>query len=129
MKTDQDMKGLYRYELVGGWIVLAGRTDDDNDRLSLKMARPDDWWFHVKGMPGSHVILKARPDEKPGREIMKQAAGIAVYHSKARLMGMAGVVCTKAAHVSKPRGAKSGTVNIKNERVIKARACLPEKAV
>ena len=49
---------LWQHELPGGWIVLAGRTDADNDRLSLKVARPNDWWFHVRGMPGSHVVLR-----------------------------------------------------------------------
>ena len=40
---------LYEYELSGGWRVLAGRTDMDNDRLSLKVAKSNDWWFHVSG--------------------------------------------------------------------------------
>lgn len=47
----------YKYELPGMWIVLAGKSDADNDRLSLRIAAPRDWWFHVRGMPGSNVIL------------------------------------------------------------------------
>ena len=49
---------LRRYPLPGGWEVLVGRSDADNDSLSLKVAAPDDYWFHVRGMPGSHVILR-----------------------------------------------------------------------
>jgi predicted ribosome quality control (RQC) complex YloA/Tae2 family protein len=118
---------LLSYHLPGGWQVLAGRTDADNDRLSLRLAAPDDLWFHVRGMPGSHVILRARPGERPDRETVRQAAAIAAYHSKARAGGSVAVSCTEARHVSKPRGAKPGTVVIRHERVIKVHPALPEK--
>jgi len=114
------------YTLPGGWVVLAGRTDLDNDRLSLKVAGQNDWWFHVKGMPGSHVILQARPDATPDRDTLKRAAAVAAYHSKARAGGMVAVSGTLARHVTKPPGAKPGTVNIKKETVFKVRPGLPE---
>jgi predicted ribosome quality control (RQC) complex YloA/Tae2 family protein len=117
---------LLAYELPGGWQVLAGRTDADNDQLSLKLAAPDDLWFHVRGMPGSHVILRARPGEQPDRETVRRAAAIAAYHSKARSGGSVAVSCTEARHVSKPRGAKPGTVTIRHERIIKVHPGLPE---
>jgi predicted ribosome quality control (RQC) complex YloA/Tae2 family protein len=117
-----------RYPLAGGWEVLAGRSDADNDRLSLKLARPDDLWFHVRGMPGSHVILRARPDRQPDRDTLRRAAAIAAYHSKARDGGTVAVSCTEARHVSKPRGASPGTVAIRKERIIKVRPGLPPGA-
>jgi predicted ribosome quality control (RQC) complex YloA/Tae2 family protein len=118
---------LYRYVLGDGWIVLAGRTDEDNDRLSLSLARPDDWWFHVRGMPGSHVVLQARPGEEPPREVLRQAAAVAAYHSKARAGGVVAVSYTRARFVSKPRGAKPGTVEIRREEVLKVRPALPDE--
>jgi len=117
---------LHEYELPGGWQVLVGRTDRDNDRLSIKLAGPDDWWFHVRGMPGSHVLLVSRPGEEPGRDILKQAAAIAAWHSKARSGGVTAVSCTRARFVTKPRGARPGTVNIRKESVLKVRPALPE---
>ena len=105
----------YEYELPGGWKVLAGKTDEDNDMLSIRLAHPEDWWFHVRGMPGSHVLLRHRPDEEPDRETLKRAAAIAAYHSKAREGGMVSVSCTRAKNVTKPRGAKPGTVTIRRE--------------
>lgn len=117
---------LHRYVLPGGWIVLAGRTDEDNDRLSLKLARPDDWWFHVRGMPGSHVLLQVPAGADPPREAIKAAAAIAAWHSKARQGGQVAVSCTRARFVTKPRGAKPGTVEIRREEVIKVRPGLPE---
>jgi len=117
---------LYEYELDGGWIVLAGRTEADNDRLSIKLARPNDWWFHVRGMPGSHVLLRSREDVEPDRETLKRAASVAAYHSKARQGGVVAVSCTRARFVTKPRGAKAGTVQIRKESVLKVRPAIPD---
>jgi predicted ribosome quality control (RQC) complex YloA/Tae2 family protein len=129
MKTIKEYKPVrvWEYTIDGKWTVLAGRTDADNDRLSLKEARPNDWWFHVRGMPGSHVLLKALPDEEPGKDILKAAAAVAAYHSKARTGGVTPVACTKAAFVTKPRGAKPGTVQIRKETILKVRPGLPDE--
>src|SRR5512146_3100514 len=113
--------GIVEYALPGGWRVLAGRTDAANDYLSLKLARPGDLWFHIRGMPGSHVVLQVPPGETADRATQELAAGLAAYHSKARSAGTVAVSCTEARHVSKPRGAKPGTVTIRKERVLKVR--------
>jgi len=117
---------LLEYDLPGGWRVLVGRTDADNDYLSLKLAEPADWWFHVHGMPGSHVILRARPDMEPDRSTLERAAAIAAYHSKARAGGLTPVSCARARDVTKPRGARPGTVQIRKEKLLKVRPGLPE---
>jgi predicted ribosome quality control (RQC) complex YloA/Tae2 family protein len=114
-----------RYELGDGWEVLAGRTDADNDRLSLKIARPADWWFHVRSMPGSHVLLRREEGGDPDRATLEAAAAIAAWHSKARGGGVTPVSCTQARNVSKPRGAKPGTVTIRREKILKVRPALP----
>src|SRR5215510_15062154 len=112
---------LRTYTLPGGWQVLIGQTDADNDVLSFQVARPDDWWFHICGMPGSHVILQGPPGADPDRETLHRAAAIAAYHSKAREAGVVAVSGTRVRDVSKPRGAKAGTVQIRHERVFKVR--------
>ena len=116
---------VFEYELAGGWKVLAGRTDDDNDRLSLSIARPNDWWFHVHGMPGSHVILQGPEGEEADKSVLKAAAAIAAYHSKAREAGVIPVAYTQAKNVSKPRGAKPGTVSVRKEEILKVRPSIP----
>ncbi len=125
MKKD-DIK-VYEYQLSDGWSVVAGHSDRDNDRLSLKIARPEDWWFHVRGMPGSHVILRSPEGDPqdPTKEMLKQAAAVAAWHSKARSGGVVAVTCTKAKFVGKPRGAKPGTVSVRKETVLKIRPGLP----
>jgi predicted ribosome quality control (RQC) complex YloA/Tae2 family protein len=119
---------LFRYVLPGGWVVLAGRTDEDNERLSLSIAEPNDFWFHVRGMPGSHVVLHVPGAEEPDRETIRAAAAVAAYHSKARAGGTVPVSCTRARDVTKPRGAPQGTVQIRNEKLLKVRPGLPEPA-
>ena len=112
---------LRTYRLPGGWQVLVGRTDADNDYLSFQVARPDDWWFHIRGMPGSHVILQGPPGADPDRETLQRAAALAAYYSKARNAGVVAVSGTRVRDVSKPRGAKAGTVQIRHEQVFKVR--------
>ena len=117
---------LIEYSLPGEWVVLAGRTDADNDYLSLKAAGADDYWFHVRGMPGSHVILKCTAGREPDRETLKKAAAIAAYHSRAREGGVTAVSCTRARYVTKPKGTKPGTVRIRKETVLKVRPGIEE---
>lgn len=112
---------LIEYALPGGWRVLVGKTERDNDRLSLEVARPDDWWFHVRGLPGSHVVLQGPPGDEADRATLKQAASIAAWHSKARAGGLVAVSATRARYVTKPRGAPAGTVQIRKEEVLKVR--------
>jgi predicted ribosome quality control (RQC) complex YloA/Tae2 family protein len=112
---------IITYELPDGWTVFAGTTDADNDYLSTEIAEPDDWWFHADKVPGSHVILRARPTGEPSRETLRQAAAVAAYHSKARNAGSVPVHCTQARHVTKPRGAKTGTVSVSRGKVLKVR--------
>ncbi len=110
---------IFTYELPGDWTLLVGATDDDNDYLSMTLAEPEDWWFHADGIPGSHVILRARTDKEPGRETLRQAAAVAAYHSKARGAGAAKVHCTRARYVTKPRNVKIGTVRVSQGTVLK----------
>ena len=116
---------MHEYELSDGWIVLVGKTDIDNDLLSIRAANPDDWWFHVHALPGSHVILRSIHGLEPDRVTLKKAASIAAYHSKARNAGVTPVCCTKACNVSKPRNAKPGTVQIRKEIILKVHPGLP----
>ena len=119
----------WEYTLPGGFKVLAGKTDADNEALSLRVARANDYWFHVHGVPGSHVVLQGPEGEEPDKALLKVAASIAAYHSKARAAGVVPVSCTRAQNVSKPRGAKVGTVQIRKETTLKVRPELPTTAV
>lgn len=117
---------VWAYELPGGWHIWAGRTSQDNDKLSLRVARNEDWWFHVKGSPGSHVVLFVRDGFEPPKAAIEAAASVAAWHSKQRNGGRVAVNATRARHVSKPRGAKPGLVSIRKEVTLKVRPGLPD---
>ena len=119
---------LWRYELPGGWLVLAGRTEQDNDHLSIKMAKANDYWFHVKGLSGSHVVLQVPAGEEPDNHTIKAAAAVAAWHSKKRESKQVAVSCTRGRYVTKPRGAKPGTVQIRKEKVLKVRPAIPQES-
>ncbi len=120
---------FWSYELPGGWQVLAGRTDADNDLLSTVLVQDDDWWFHARDLPGSHVVLRAHsgpdPEAEPDKKVLEAAAAIAAYHSKGRDGGTMGVSVVRGRDVRKPKGAKPGTVHIRNEQALRVKAGIP----
>ncbi len=92
-----------------GFVVLVGRNNRQNDRLTLKTAAKTDVWLHTKDIHGSHVII--RTEGKPVTETaLLEAAQLAAYHSKARESTNVPVDYTLVKHVSKPAGAKPGMV-------------------
>jgi predicted ribosome quality control (RQC) complex YloA/Tae2 family protein len=122
---DCDDVRVWEYVLRDGFKVLAGKTDEDNEALSLRVARPNDYWFHVHGVPGSHIVLQGPEGVEPDKAMLKVAASVAAYHSKARAAGVVPVSCTRAQNVSKPRGSRVGTVQIRKETTLKVRPGLP----
>ncbi len=111
----QDGKGkAFRSLQVENFEVLIGKGDADNDRLTFKVATGADFWLHVAGQPGSHVVIR-NPDKvsEPPREVLERAAQLAAWHSKAREAGKVEVHWCRVADVSKPRGFPPGKVMLK----------------
>ncbi len=129
MKEARPEPKCWKYE-VRGWKIMAGKTDEDNDMLSLETAKPDEHWFHISGLPGSHVILRKPDDDENAtadKHLMETAAAVAAWHSKARNGGWCTVNTTLARNVSKPRGAKPGLVEIRDVKSIRVKPALPRK--
>ena len=101
-------------ESPDGFIVLVGKTARDNDVLSLRLASPRDFWFHVAGESGSHVVVR-NPDNLATlpRDTKKFAAGLAAGDSKARKGGKVAVHMARAGDISKPRGLAPGKVHLR----------------
>lgn len=104
-----------------GMIVLVGRTARDNDVLSIKLASARDFWFHVSGESGSHVVVR-NPDNLDAlpRETKRFAAGLAAGYSKARRGGKVSVHMARAGDVSKPRGLAPGKVHLRRFSTVHA---------
>jgi predicted ribosome quality control (RQC) complex YloA/Tae2 family protein len=110
----------YRSVEVSGFTVLVGKGDSQNDQLTFGVAEPLDFWLHVSGVPGSHVIVR-NPDrlEELPREVLQRAAELAAWHSRARAAGKVDVHYCRAADVSKPRGFAPGEVRLRRFDSIK----------
>ncbi len=96
------------YRSAAGLRILVGRSNTQNDRLSLQIAQGSDYWFHAQHSPGSHVILVTEGRE-PDQSSIEEAAALALRHSKAR-GGSAAVDYTPAKFLKKPKGAPPGKV-------------------
>ncbi len=102
-----------------GFVIFAGRNNFQNESL-LRKARKDDWWFHVRHMPGSHVIIATEGKDVPATTFT-EAAGIAVWYSGAgRTGGPAEVDYCRVRDVKKPSGALPGRVIYSQYRTIYA---------
>ena len=98
-----------RFVSDDGFVILVGRNNQQNDRLTLKESRNYDIWLHTLQVPGSHTVIVCDGQQPPNRTI-EQAAQLAAYHSGARQSGLVAVDFTLIKYVSKPRGAKPGMV-------------------
>lgn len=132
-ETDADA-GVWRGRSVArrfvspdGWIVLVGRTAEDNDVLSLKLGAPRDFWLHVSGESGSHVVVRNPQGlDRPPRDTVRFAAGLAAGFSKARHGGQVAVHLATCADVSKPRGLPPGKVSLRRFATVRVAPLRPE---
>jgi predicted ribosome quality control (RQC) complex YloA/Tae2 family protein len=111
----------YRTVEFEGFEILVGKGDADNDRLTFGVALPRDFWLHVAGPAGSHVIVR-NPfslDELP-KAVAERAAQLAAWHSKARgARGKVEVHLCRVADVRKPKGFAPGQVLLKRWDAVK----------
>ena len=112
-----------------GMQILVGKSSKDNDVLTLKVARSEDFWLHVAGYGGSHVVLR-NPEKLPvaPKQSLLEAAQLAAYFSQARNAPKVEVHYTQKKFVSKPKGAKPGLVRLKQYKSISARPHLLEES-
>ncbi|MBR6888422.1 MAG: NFACT family protein, partial [Selenomonadaceae bacterium] len=98
-----------------GTEILVGKNNSQNDRLTFKIAAPDDLWLHTKEITGSHVIVRS---SQVSDETLQFAAEIAAHFSKARDSSKVPVDYVQCKFVKKPSGAKPGFVIFTNQRTL-----------
>lgn len=104
-----------QFHTSDGTLVMVGKNNLQNDRLSFKIANKNDTWLHVKDLPGSHVVIR---DAHPSEETITEAAQLAAYFSKARDSANVPVDYLKVKQLHKPNGAKPGFVTFRNQKTI-----------
>ena len=124
---DQDHPLFRTFVVEGGFEVWAGKSSANNDLLTLRHAKPQDYWFHARGASGSHVILRVASGRgEPGKQAIRQAAAIAAYYSKMKSATLVPVAFTRRKYVHKPKGAAAGSVVLQREDVIMVEPELPQ---
>lgn len=108
-KKQKSASKPFHYISSDGFHMYVGKNNFQNDELTFKFAVGNDWWFHAKGMAGSHVIVKTNGEELPDRTF-EEAGKLAAYYSKARELSKAEIDYTEKKNVKKPNGGKPGFV-------------------
>ncbi|MCI5621329.1 MAG: NFACT family protein [Lachnospiraceae bacterium] len=99
----------FHYRSSDGFDIYVGKNNFQNDELTFKFANGGDWWFHAKGMPGSHVIVRTEGKELPDATF-EEAARLAGYYSKGRDNEKVEIDYLQRKNVKKPNGAVAGYV-------------------
>jgi len=107
----------FKFKAADGTIVLVGKNNYQNDRLTFKTADRNDIWLHTKDIPGSHVILRCE-NETPAEAAILFAANLAAHFSKAQNSSKIPVDYTLCRYVKKPAGAKPGFVIFTNQKTL-----------
>lgn len=126
--TDPD-EGVYqgstvarRFTSPDGMVVLVGKTARDNDLLSVRLASPRDFWFHVAGESGSHVVVRNPENlDRLPRATRDYAAGLAAGYSRARAGGTVAVHMARCSEVTKGRGMPPGMVLLGRHETVRIR--------
>ena len=97
----------FHYVSSDGYDIYVGKNNYQNDELTFKFATGNDWWFHAKKMPGSHVVVKTKDGTLPDRTF-EEAGNLAAFYSKGRTAPKVEIDYLQKKNVKKPAGAKPG---------------------
>jgi hypothetical protein len=115
-----------RYRTREGWEVWIGKSNQGNDHLTHRLARPEDVWMHVHGAAGSHVVLRrGKGPNEPSKATLTEVAGWAAFFSQARNAGTVPVTVTQKKFVRKPRKAPPGLAQVERSKTVFARPTEP----
>ncbi|MFO7447237.1 MAG: NFACT RNA binding domain-containing protein [Ignavibacteriaceae bacterium] len=123
-----DLKEKFKqYIIYEKYNVFVGKDSSNNDLLTTKFAKQNDYWFHARSVPGSHVVLRIdNTKEAVPKDVLKKTASIAAYHSKAKTSGMAPVSYAQKKYVVKKKGMEPGKVALLKEDVLIVRPEIPD---
>lgn len=109
-KKEKTTSKPFHYLSSDGFHIYVGKNNYQNDELTFKFANGSDWWFHAKGMPGSHVIVKTNGNAELPDRVFEEAGKLAAYYSNGRNQEKIEIDYIQRKHVKKPSGAKPGFV-------------------
>ncbi|MEJ2615720.1 MAG: NFACT RNA binding domain-containing protein [Ignavibacteriaceae bacterium] len=124
-----DIQSKFKHYLIEDkYNVFVGKNNTNNDLLTLKFAKQNDYWFHARSVPGSHVVLRVEnTKEIIPKNILKKAASLAAFHSKAKTAGTVPVSYTFKKYVIKKKGMEPGKVALLREDTLLVKPEIPSK--
>ncbi len=126
-KIDQPSGTVKRFSSSEGYQILVGGSAKGNERVTFDLGTGNDLWFHARGIPGAHVILKVGPHE-PSHPTLLEAARLAAVHSQARGSSKVPVDYTLQRYVKKVKGGPHGLVTYSQEKTVRVDAEEASKA-
>ena len=99
----------YHYRSTDGFDIYVGKNNYQNEEVTFKIANGNDWWFHAKGIPGSHVVVRTEGKELPDR-VFEEAGSLAAWYSKGRSNEKVEIDYIQRKHVKKAAGGAPGFV-------------------
>ncbi len=100
----------FHYISSDGYHMYVGKNNFQNEDLTFKFATGNDWWFHAKGVPGSHVIVKTEGVDDMPDATFEEAGRLAAYYSQSRGNEKVEIDYIQKKHIKKPKGGKPGFV-------------------
>jgi predicted ribosome quality control (RQC) complex YloA/Tae2 family protein len=127
-KEKEDLKSKFKhYVIEEKYDLFVGKDSKNNDLLTTKFARQSDIWFHARSVSGSHVVLRVNnTKETVPKNVLKKAAALAAFHSKAKTAGTVPVAYTFKKYVVKKKNDPVGTVHLLREEVILVKPEIPK---
>jgi len=124
----EDIKEKFKHYVIDDkYHVYVGRDSKNNDLLTTKFAKQNDYWFHARSVSGSHVVLRVEnTKESIPKNVLKRTAALAAYHSKAKTAGVVPVAYTFKKYVIKKKGYPIGTVHLLKEDVLLVKPEIPK---
>lgn len=110
MKKPKITSRPFHYISSDGYHMYVGKNNFQNEELTFKFASGNDWWFHAKGVPGSHVIVKTEGAEELPDRTFEEAGRLAAYYSQSRDNEKVEVDYVQKKQIKKPKGGKPGFV-------------------
>jgi predicted ribosome quality control (RQC) complex YloA/Tae2 family protein len=111
-------ESLTRIKIDENWEFLIGRNSSENDLISTRLAKPDDWWFHTRIYRGTHIVLRNLKRQNLPENLLNLGCRLAAYFSKAGKSSNVPVDYTQIRYVRKPRGAAPGYVTYTNQKTL-----------
>ena len=124
----EDLKEKFKHYIIDDkYHVYVGKDSKNNDLLTTKFAKQNDYWFHARSVSGSHVVLRIEnTKEAIPKNVLKRIAALAAYHSKAKTAGVVPVTYTFKKYVVKKKGYPVGTVHLLKEDVLLVKPEIPK---